>query len=248
MAEFVQKGSEGRVVDGVPEDLGQGLKYFGNRLCPFAHRSWWALKEKAIDVDYIHIELGPSKPSWYAQVNPFGTVPALFEEGRPVFESLVLVEFLEERFKGTPVSLLPDDLFLRAQIRALSSKWGDRLRHHYAILGQPDPAKWPELERELHEAYLSFLKDVEALNGPSSGPYLLGEHLTLLDIAVFPFVDRFSAVLKHYRNIDLLPAGDARFDRIRNAFEAVKLRPAFQATSQTPDFYIAAYSSYVKSQ
>lgn len=27
-------------------DLSKGLLYFGNRLCPFAHRAWWAMHEK----------------------------------------------------------------------------------------------------------------------------------------------------------------------------------------------------------
>jgi hypothetical protein len=28
------------------EELAAGLTYFGNRLCPFAHRAWWAMHEK----------------------------------------------------------------------------------------------------------------------------------------------------------------------------------------------------------
>jgi hypothetical protein len=36
--EFTQKGPEGRIVEGVPEDVNVGIKYFNNRLCPFAHR------------------------------------------------------------------------------------------------------------------------------------------------------------------------------------------------------------------
>jgi len=41
--------------------------FFTNRLCPYAHRVWWALEEKGVaaEVDYIHIELGQNKPGWY---------------------------------------------------------------------------------------------------------------------------------------------------------------------------------------
>ena len=246
MADFIQKGDEGRIVDGVPEDLNQGIKFFGNRLCPYAHRSWWALKEKGVEVDYIHIELGPNKPAWYSQVNPFGTVPAFFDEGKSVFESLVLVEFLDERYKGQGTTLLPDDLFVRAQARALASKYGDRIKLHFALLQEPDQSKWPEAVKELREGYLSFFRDLEAVAGPSSGPYLLGDQVSLLDLAIFPFIDRYTAVLKHYRDVDLLPSDDPRFDRFRTAFEAVKQRPAFQATSQTPEYYVAAFSRLVK--
>jgi hypothetical protein len=30
------------------EELSAGLTYFGNRLCPFAHRAWWAMHEKNV--------------------------------------------------------------------------------------------------------------------------------------------------------------------------------------------------------
>jgi hypothetical protein len=36
-------------VDGVEAlTLSAGLTYFGNRLCPFAHRAWWAMHEKGV--------------------------------------------------------------------------------------------------------------------------------------------------------------------------------------------------------
>jgi glutathione S-transferase len=36
-------------VDGVEAlTLSTGLTYFGNRLCPFAHRAWWAMHEKGV--------------------------------------------------------------------------------------------------------------------------------------------------------------------------------------------------------
>lgn len=47
----------------------------GARLCPYAHRVWWALTEKGVDFEYIHIDLGKHKPTWYqsASVNRFGS-------------------------------------------------------------------------------------------------------------------------------------------------------------------------------
>eukprot|EP01096_Ripella_sp_DP13-Kostka_P001377 TRINITY_DN11611_c0_g1_i1.p2 TRINITY_DN11611_c0_g1~~TRINITY_DN11611_c0_g1_i1.p2 ORF type:complete len:249 (-),score=100.61 TRINITY_DN11611_c0_g1_i1:41-787(-) len=248
MAEFQQKGPEGRNVEGVPEDLAQGVKFFGNRICPFAHRAWWAAVEKEAAIDYIHIDLGPEKPVWYAQVNPFGTVPALYVEGKPVFESLVVAEFLEESHKGQGTALLPDDLFLKATIRVLISKFGDKcVKNHYAFLSQSDQSLWAEAGKTLLDSYASFVGDIETLTGgeANKGPFLAGE-FSLLDIAVIPFVDRFNATLKKYRNFDLLGADDARLDRIRAAYNASKERPAFQLTSQEPDFYSWGYRSYAK--
>jgi hypothetical protein len=44
-----------------------------NNASPYAHRVWWALKEKGMgeeDYDYIHIELGKNKPTWYQSKCP----------------------------------------------------------------------------------------------------------------------------------------------------------------------------------
>jgi hypothetical protein len=43
------------------------LTFFGNRICPFSHRGYWALAEKeALDiVDYVHVDLNAAKPAWF---------------------------------------------------------------------------------------------------------------------------------------------------------------------------------------
>jgi glutathione S-transferase len=47
---------------------------------------------------YIHVDLGEDKPAWFKEeVNPFGTVPCIYDHGRGVFESAIIVEFLEVR-------------------------------------------------------------------------------------------------------------------------------------------------------
>ncbi len=58
---------------------------------------------------YIHVDLGEDKPAWYAAaVNPeFGTVPCVYDGGRPVFESPIVLEYLEDKFPHTGTPLLP---------------------------------------------------------------------------------------------------------------------------------------------
>ena len=45
-----------------PADLdgdAPGVKFFGNRLCPFAHRSWWIAKEVGVPhFQYLHVDMG----------------------------------------------------------------------------------------------------------------------------------------------------------------------------------------------
>ncbi len=64
-----QLGSIGRRVGAFTPDLlgGPTPRYFGNRVCPWAHRAFLALAEKgALDkIDYVHIDLKAPKPTWY---------------------------------------------------------------------------------------------------------------------------------------------------------------------------------------
>ena len=95
---------------------------FGNRLCPFAHRAWFALHEKgaAEEVTYIHVDLGDAKPPWFGDViNPrFGTVPCMVDHGAGVFESPIVVEFLDEKFAGRGTALMPTGAPAHARRRA----------------------------------------------------------------------------------------------------------------------------------
>ncbi len=66
------------------------LTLYSNPICPFAHRAWWALKEKQIPFEFAHIPLGAEKPEWYTkEVNPRGTVPALRHGKHTILESVL---------------------------------------------------------------------------------------------------------------------------------------------------------------
>eukprot|EP00128_Syssomonas_multiformis_P015466 Colp12_sorted_trinity150504_noHs@10922 len=239
---YEQLGSEGRRVDAAPKELlapGAGLIYFGNRTCPFAHRAWWTVEEKGVKFDYIHIELGDNKPAWYqAEVNPYGTVPCIYHDGKAVFESLIVAEYIEESFKGQGSDVLPADPKLRADVRLVIAKFGDKVTGKlYGLLSNKDPSKHDELANQL----IAGLKEVDALyEKQSNGPFFLGENISLADIALLPFFDRFNATLSHYRNFSLFP----HCPRIHKSYEAAKSRPAFQKTSQDPELYIKAYAKY----
>ena len=59
--------------------------------------------------EYVHIDLGDDKPPWFkAEISPqFGTVPAVMDHGRGVFESAIIVEYLQDKFPDRGTHLLP---------------------------------------------------------------------------------------------------------------------------------------------
>jgi len=235
-----QLGTEGRRVDGPPK-LDSGFLYFGNRICPFAHRAWICLLEKGVtNFDYIHIDLGPSKPAWYSKVNPLGTVPCIYDEGKPVFESMIICEFLEEKYKGHGIALMPESPQLRAAVRFFYTQFGEKLKALYQLLMNQDASKTEELKNNV----TALMKDFnDKMKEQSDGPFFLGKDISLADISIVTFIERMSLVLKHYREFDIF--GDQEnTGRLFTLFQEVKKRPAFQQTCSTPEHYIQAYSKY----
>ncbi len=98
--------------------------YFGNRVCPFAHRAFWAATEVGFQMKYVHIDLGSRKPAWYASsVNRLGTVPCVFVEGgKGVFESMNVAEYMDEVCNG---GLQPKSAFDKSVMRFVIARFED---------------------------------------------------------------------------------------------------------------------------
>jgi len=238
---FDQKGEEGRRVDDAPTiSDNSGLVYFGNRTCPFAHRAWWTLHEKELDFDYIHVDLGSQKPAWYAQkINELGTVPCIFENGHPVYESMIVAEYLEEKYKAHGTRLLPEDPLKRAAIRLFISIWSEAQKLLYGVLMNQDRSKDADLSAKLHAELKRINNKMVAQS--ATGPYFLGSEFSFADIAIVPFLDRFTATLKQYRQVEIFTDETAR---LKELYEACKQRPGFQKTTQPPEVYLSGYFRY----
>jgi len=194
------------------------------------------LLEKDIEHKYIHVDLGTIKPNWFKEsVNPFGTVPCIYDDGHPVYESLIVVEYLNEKYPGS-FNIYPDDVQERAAIRLIINKFDTSVI--YPFMTSKDDESRSKAVVPLNQ----MLDLIEKLyQDQSNGPLFLGNRLSLVEIAIMPFIDRFTEVLMHFRSYDLLEGRD----RIRKAYETCKQRPAFQTTMQDPEFYIAVYTGYV---
>lgn len=149
--------------------------------CPYAARVRIVLAEKGVEVDVVEINLS-DRPDWLYEKNSKGRVPVLEEDDRPLAESAVLMEFLEERYPEP--ALLPPDPADRAAVRLLIFRADELTDPYYALRRGEDGAS---------EQFDAALGRLDALLGAQ--PYLSGAEYGLADIAFVPWVLRARDVL-----------------------------------------------------
>ena len=78
----------------------QGLTFYDGLASPCARRVRITLRELGITpkVEMVDLVKGEQKSSQYLAINPWGKVPALLHQGRPIWESNVITQYLDEVF------------------------------------------------------------------------------------------------------------------------------------------------------
>src|ERR1700712_5304847 len=89
------------------------LKLISHKLCPYVQRAVIALTEKGVPFERIDIDLA-NKPDWFLAISPLGKTPVLQVGDKAIFESAVILEYLEET---QPKPLHPADPLKRAEHR-----------------------------------------------------------------------------------------------------------------------------------
>ena len=98
---------------------------FGNSVC--CQKVRITLREKRLDWESVNVDLFRSEQydSEYLKLNPKGVVPTLVYDGKPVIESTLICEFLDDTFPNPP--LIPTDPWQRANMRLWTKAVDDGL-------------------------------------------------------------------------------------------------------------------------
>lgn len=167
------------------------LKLVSFELCPYVERSRIVLLEKRAPHQVEFIDLA-NKPAWFLAVSPMGRVPVLLVDDRPVFESMVINELIEELHPEP--SLLPGEPLARAEARGWIVFANDVVMpaSFAAMLARAGGATGGEIERPL-ETIRDALGKLEAQAARGGGPFFAGAAFTLVDAAYAPFFRRWRA-------------------------------------------------------
>ncbi|KAK5126434.1 hypothetical protein LTR85_010670 [Meristemomyces frigidus] len=219
----------------------QPLKLYSGWFCPFVQRAWTVLEEKKIPYQYI--EVNPyHKPDSLLKLNPRGLVPTLQYDNKPLYESTVICEFLEDAYPDNGPHLLPKDPFDRARTRIWTDFCTSRIIPSFHRFLQFQPMDDKEGLEEARNEFLSKLKEF-AKEMDVEGPFFLGKEPSLMDFVIAPWIMRLW-VFDHYKGGLGLPKDDTAWDRFRKYQKALDERPSIKNTLSEKEHYLPIYQRY----
>ncbi|WKA04988.1 hypothetical protein VitviT2T_022981 [Vitis vinifera] len=157
--------------------MAEELKLFRTWSSVFALRIVWALKIKGVEYETIFEDLSNKSPS-LLQYNPVHKkVPVLVHNGKPIAESLVILEYIDETWRETP--LLPEDPYERAMAR-FWAKFGDDKVLTSIVWGV-----FFKEGKEQEEAMLEAMEHLQFLEDELKGKrFFGGERIGFVDLAL----------------------------------------------------------------
>jgi glutathione S-transferase len=237
------------------------LKLYAGWFCPFVQRAWIVLEEKKLPYEYIEINPYDKSPEFLA-LNPRGLVPTLAvpvsdhgqKELRPLYESTVICEYLEEAYPEAGERLLPqDDPYERARCRIWIDHVGSRIvPAWYKLMQHTDdkPYGIQEAREGLHKPLMAFAK--EMLEHGTGGPWFLGDKFSLVDVVLVPWAQRLW-LIDHYKSGGVgIPKKGERGDaedvwaRWDQWLEAALQRKSVKETASGEKEYIDIYKRYAE--
>jgi glutathione S-transferase len=158
-------------------------------VCPYCMRVRIALAEKRLAYREREIDLARKPPELFG-VNPAGGVPVLVVEGgEAIPESIVILQYLEDRWPEHP--LFPPEPLARARARLLHDRITAALGPHLVKLARGTDAEKAVAEQAVREALAMLETEVPATDtGFLAGPF------SIADIALAPFVAKLPERLR----------------------------------------------------
>jgi glutathione S-transferase len=173
--------------------MSSGLRLISHKLCPYVQRAVIALTEKGVAFERVDVDLA-NKPEWFLKVSPLGKTPVLQVGNAAIFESAVILEYLEET---EPRPLHPADPLRRAEHRGWIEFGSTVLNDIAGLYSAPDEAAFKAKAVQLEARFARLEARVVA------SPWFDGQDFSLVD-AVFGPVFRYFDVFDDIGDFGIL--------------------------------------------
>ncbi|MEZ5530280.1 MAG: glutathione S-transferase N-terminal domain-containing protein [Porticoccaceae bacterium] len=162
------------------------MTFFSDPSCHYSHRVRIVLAEKGVTVDIENTD-AQSLPEDVLELNPYGSLPTLVDRDLALYETKVMMEYLDERFPHPP--LLP----VYPVARALSRQFMHRIERDCCsqidtIIADPSSPAADKARKELGESLCSIAPIFSDL------PYFMSEEFTLVDCCLAPILWRLDSL------------------------------------------------------
>jgi len=158
------------------------MTFFSDPASHYSHRVRLVLAEKGIAVDIEGIDSAAVSEE-LAQLNPYGTAPTLVDRDLCLYDSKVIMEYLDERFPHPP--LMP----VYPVARALSRQYMQRIERdwcvHVDFIVEKGDTKAADQARKLLRDSLLGVAPIF-----SDKPYFMNDEFTLVDCCLAPVLWR----------------------------------------------------------
>lgn len=188
------------------------MSCFSSPVDPECHRARIVLAEKDIAVEIHDVDID-NLPEDLIDLNPYATVPTMVDRDLVLYNSRVLIEYLDERFPHPP--LMPVDPVSRAKSRLalfrIESDW-------FSLLGDIERGtdkKKAQAKKALTESLINSADVFDAM------PYFLSNDFSLLDCSIAPILWRLP-----FYDIELPASAKPLTSYMKRVFA----RPSFQAS------------------
>lgn len=190
------------------------LTCFSDPADHYSHRVRLVLAEKAVSC--IHVEVATGQcPEQLAELNPYGTLPTLADRDLALYESTVVMEYLDERYPHPP--LLPVYPVARANSRLLIHRIQRDWCSAVDLILDPktkEPVR-AKARKELRESLTGMTPLFD------DKPFFLSAEFSLLDCCLLPILWRLPQL-----GIELPGPAKPLLDYMARNFA----RPAFQTS------------------
>lgn len=185
------------------------------------------LAEKGIDYELVPVDVFAAGgiPAWYFEHHPFGRIPAFEHDGFRLYETSAIARYVDEAFDG-PV-LQPKDPRARATMNQIIG-----MLDAYAYRSMVWDVAVERLEKQAPDEALiagglsrasTALQALSSLK--ASGPWLLGNELTLADLHAASIIAYFVKVPDGQKLL-------AEFPEIQAWWNRIAARPGFARTEK----------------